>query len=165
MIVTLMSVSVFAEGKINPWDTLKVLEGKWVADKPGVSKNTQQYSFILKNKYLQMKTRSVFEPTEKKPKGEIHEDMAIFSYDKTRKLFVMRGFYVEGFVNTYTLTKSEDGKTLTFLSEDIENGMPGMKAKLVFKLISETEYEQSFYVAFPNKDYSCFFESKFIKQK
>ena len=41
-----------------------------------------------------MKTRSVFEPTEKNPKGEIHEDFGVFSYDRTRKTFVMRGFYV-----------------------------------------------------------------------
>ena len=39
-----------------------------------------------------MKTRSVFEPTEKNPKGEIHEDFGVFSYDRTRKTFVMREF-------------------------------------------------------------------------
>lgn len=50
-------------------------------------------------------------PTEKNPKGEVHEDFGIFSYDQARKTFVMRGFYVEGFVNTYVMDEiSGDGK-------------------------------------------------------
>lgn len=160
-----MSVNALAEVKANPWETLKVLEGKWVAEKKGFSKVTQQYKFILKNKYLQMKTKAVFEPTEKNPDGEIHEDMAIFSFDRNRNVFVMRGFYAEGFVNTYTLNKNEDGKILTLLSESIENGMPGMKAKLVFSIKSADEFEQSFFVAFPNRDYACFLGNKFVREK
>jgi len=94
------------------WKPLKFLEGTWGGGEPGVSKVTQVYKFVLNENFLHMKTRSVFEPTDKNPKGEIHEDFGIFSYDQGRKTFVMRGFYVEGFVNTYVMDViSEDGKS------------------------------------------------------
>jgi hypothetical protein len=143
--------------KKDPWEPLKFLEGKWEDIKPGVSTNKQTYRFVMNNKYLGMKTKAVFEPTDKKPKGEIHEDAGMISYDNARKTFVMRCFYIEGFVIQYTLAISEDGKVLTFSSKEaIENAPPGTKAKLVFKKISNDQFEEKFFVAWPKKDYTCF---------
>ncbi len=164
--LAILSGLIFSgEMKYNPLNIFKFLEGQWVSDKPGVSKNVQNYRYVLTGKYLMMKTRAEFLPTKKNPKKEIHEDFAVFSYDNSKKVVVMRGFYTEGFVNKYLMSASEDGKTLTFLAKDIENGMPGMVAKLIFIKKSDTEYEQSFYVKFPKKDYTCFFKNTFIKQK
>jgi hypothetical protein len=74
----------------------------------------------------------------------------------SRKTFVLRGFYVEGFVNQYVLDSITDGgKTLSFLTETIENAPPGTKAKLVFKRIKDNELEQSFHVSFPGQEFSC----------
>ena len=127
----------------------------------GTSSVTQEYEFILGGKYLQMTTRSLFEPQEKNPKGEVHEDMAIFSLDLTRKTLVLRGFYIEGFVNQYVLDSlSSDDKTFTFMSEAIENAPPGTKAKLIFKIITDGQMEQSFHVAFPGKEFSCYSVNK-----
>lgn len=144
--------------KIDVWKPLRFLEGTWEGEDPGVSKVTQAYEFVLNGNFLHMKTRSVFEPTEKNPKGEIHEDFGIFSYDQGRKTFVMRGFYVEGFVNTYVMgDMSEDGKNFMFLTEHVENAPDGTKAKLVYKVLGDDEIEQSFHVAFPGGEFSCFF--------
>ena len=93
------------------WQPLAFLEGIWQGGKPGVSKVTQEYQFIFNRKFLQVKTKAVFEPTEKNPKGEVHEDLGIFSYDKFRKTFVFRQFHIEGFVNQYILEK-KDNKTV-----------------------------------------------------
>ena len=155
-----------AEQKKDVWAPLRILEGTWIGETPGVSKVTQTYQFVLSGKFLHMKTRSVFEPTEKNPKGEIHEDFGVFSYDQGRKTFMMRGFYVEGFVNTYVMEKiSEDSKAFTFVTEHVENAPEGTKAKLVFKVMSDEEIEQSFHVAFPGREFSCYFIHNLKKQK
>ncbi len=163
-----MPVWIFAqtEQKKDVWEPLRFLEGTWEGEDPGVSKVTQIYQFVLNGNFLHMKTRSVFEPTEKNPKGEVHEDFGIFSYDRARETFVMRGFYVEGFVNTYVMDDiSGDGKNFTFLTEHVENAPEGTKAKLVFKVLGADEIEQSFHVAFPGREFSCFFTHNLKKQK
>ena len=103
LILVPILVAAQAEQKKDVWTPLRILEGTWIGETPGVSKVTQTYQFVLKGRFLLMKTRSVFEPSEKNPKGEVHEDFGIFSYDQGRKTFMMRGFYVEGFVNTYVM--------------------------------------------------------------
>ncbi|MFQ6108780.1 MAG: hypothetical protein ACE5L7_04425 [Candidatus Aminicenantales bacterium] len=147
------------------WTPLKFLEGTWEGGEPGVSKVTQAYQFILGGKFLQMKTKAIFEPPEKNQEGEVHKDFGILSYDRFRKKFILRGFYVEGFVNQYVLDDvSEDGKTFTFVTEHIENAPSGTKAKLVFKVINQDEMEQSFHVAWPGKKFSCYSTNR-IKKK
>jgi hypothetical protein len=116
----------------DPWQSLRFLEGTWTGQGDGMSGTssvTQEYSFILSGRFLQMKTRAVFEPQPKNPQGEIHADLGIFSFDQERRLFVLRGFYVEGFVNQYRLDMaSEDGSRLAFVTEQIENAPTGTKA-------------------------------------
>ncbi len=148
------------------WASFRYLEGKWVDEKPGVSKVIQTYEFMFGGKYIQMRTRAVFEPTEKKPKGEVHEDVGIFSYDQARKTFIFRQFHLEGFVIEYVLEKrGENTNELTFVSEAIENAPPGTRAKEVFKFINEDEFEQSFHVAWPKQDYACYMQNKLKRVK
>ena len=168
ILLVLLSICIAAQSnqKKDVWEPLRFLEGTWEGGEPGVSKVTQVYQFVLNGNFLHMKTRSVFEPTEKNPKGEIHEDFGVFSYDQGRKTFVMRGFYVEGFVNTYVMDDiSDDGKAFTFLTEHVENAPEGTKAKLEFKVLSADELEQSFHVAFPGREFSCYFVHNLKKQR
>jgi hypothetical protein len=141
------------------WQPLKFLKGKWEGQGDGMSGTSvvsQEYKFILNGNFLEMRTKAVFEPQEKNPEGEVHEDFGVFSYDQFRKIFVLRSFYVEGFVNQYIHESvSEDGMTLTFVSELIENAPAGTKAKLIFKRIDDDTIEQSFHVAFPGQEYGC----------
>jgi len=158
-------VAAQTDKKIDVWQPLKFLEGKWEAASE-VSTVTQEYQFILNRKYIQMKTKAVFKPNEKNPRGEVHEDLGIFSYDQFRKKYMLRGFYVEGFVNQYVLDSiSDDGKTFTFVTEQIENAPSGTKAKLIFKVINNDEIEQSFHVAWPGKEFSCFSLNKLKRKK
>ncbi len=144
------------EKKKDVWEPLEFLEGRWEGHGQGSVVN-QEYRFVLNKKFLQMNTKAVFEPSEKRPEGEVHEDLGLFSYDQIRNKFVLRGFYVEGFVNTYILdTISDNGKTLAFVTEHIENAPPGTKAKLIFKIIKPDDLEQSFHVAWPDKGFSCY---------
>jgi hypothetical protein len=167
MLLALIPILVGAqtEAKKDVWEPLRFLEGTWEGGEEGVSTVTQVYRFMLDGNFLHMQTRSVFEPTEKNPKGEVHEDFGIFSYDQGRKTFVLRGFYVEGFVNTYVMDDiAEDGKAFTFMTEHVENAPEGTKAKLEFKVLGEDEIEQSFHVAFPGREFSCFFTHHLKKQ-
>lgn len=144
----------------DPWDQLRFLEGKWDGRGDGVSGLStvkQNYSFILNNQFLEMSTISVFPPTKKSPKGEIHRDVGFISYDKATEKFILRAFYGEGFVNTYQLTEiSDDEKTFLFETISVENGPPGTRAKLIIKKLSSEVIEVGFHVAFGENDFTCF---------
>jgi hypothetical protein len=149
------------------WEPLRYLEGTWEGKgdgMSGVSTVVQEYEFILNGNFMRMTTKSVFKPQEKNPEGEVHEDIGFFSFDRARRQFIMRGFYVEGFVNHYAGTVSEDGKTVTFETEAVENAPPGTRAKLVFVRTGERELEQSFHVAWPDRDYGCL-STNILKKK
>jgi hypothetical protein len=167
LIIPMLTVGQ-TEQKTDIWQPLRFLEGSWQGEGEGMSGHstaTQDYEFILNGQFLQMKSKSIFEPQEKNPKGEVHEDLAICSYDKSRKTFVLRAFYVEGFVNTYTLSEiSENGRILTFETEAVENAPIGTRAKLIFKQVSENEIEESFFVAFPGQELACYSTNRLKKK-
>jgi hypothetical protein len=165
----LSSLMVFAgqNESIDVWEPLRFLEGIWIGQGEGMSgfsTVTQEYRFILNGEFLQMSTKSEFKPQEKNPKGEIHEDIGFFSFDRSRKKFILRGFYIEGFFNQYVGDVSENGKTITFESEAIENAPQGTRARLVFKKINSDELEQSFFLAWPGRDFSCMSTNKMKRE-
>lgn len=155
-----------AQTKPDVWEHFKFLVGTWEGvgqGEPGTSKVTREYSFALNGKFLQVKNRSVYEPQPKNPKGEIHEDWGMISFDKARKLFVFRQFHVEGFVNQYTSVGFES-KTVVFTSESIENIPAGYRARETYKILSENEFEEVFEIAPPNKDFSLYSQVRFKRK-
>ena len=154
--------------KTDVWKPLRFLVGTWEGRGEGASGESsvvQEYQFIFDGNFLRMTTRSVFAPQEKNPKGEIHEDVGYFSFDGSRKTFILRGFYAEGFVNQYAGKVTEDGKELTFTTESVENAPPGTRAKLVFLRTGEDTLEQSFHVAWPEKEFGCLSTNRLRKKK
>lgn len=157
-------ISVAGE-KVDRWANLRYLIGTWKMEKTDVT-NIQNYSFLFNGQFIQMKTRAVFKPTEKKPRGEIHEDLNIFSYDGTSGTMMLRSFYSEGFVNIFTLSDvSGDGKVLTFTTRAVEDAPEGTKAKLILQKISDTEMIEKFFVAWPDKEYACISDNHLKKVK
>jgi len=148
------------EKKQDAWNPIRFLVGVWEGKgegKSGVSVVRYDFLFIMKERFLHMKTKAIFEPQEKNPKGEVHEDWGIFSYDQSRKKIVFRQFHIEGFINQYVLEKiSDNGKTLVFVTEQIENAPPGLQAKLTFKALNVDTLEVNFDLAFPGKDFDCY---------
>lgn len=151
------------------WQPLKFLVGKWEGTgtgKPGVSKVEREYRLTLNDKFLQVNNRSTYEPQAKNPKGEIHEDWGMISFDKVRKLFVFRQFHVEGFVNQYVTTSiSADGKTIVFTSENIENIPAGWRARETYKIVSADEFVEVFELAGPDKDFEVYSEARLRRKK
>jgi hypothetical protein len=151
------------------WEPLRFFLGKWEGTgegKPGVSKMLREYQLVLNGKFLQVQNQSIYDPQPKNPKGEIHEDWGMISYDKSRKQFVFRQFHVEGFVNQYVLTDlGPDGKIIVFTSEAIENIPAGWRARETYKIVNSDEFIEIFELAAPGKDFEVYSESRHRRRK
>ena len=139
------------------WEPFRFFVGSWEGTgqgQSGVSKIETEFKFVLSDNYLQVTNKAVFEPQEKNPEGEVHEDLGLISYDSSREKFVLRQFHVEGFVNQYVLDSlSSDGKVLVFVTESIENIPPGWRARLTYTVENEDELSSIFELAAPEKDF------------
>ena len=151
------------------WQPLNFFLGKWEGTgtgNPGVSKIQREYRLTLNDRFLHVQNRSTYEPQPKNPKGEIHEDWGMISFDKNRKQFVFRQFHVEGFVNQYVTTSiSDDGKTIVFTSEGIENIPAGWRARETYKIVGPDEFTEVFELAGPGKDFEVYSEGRLKRKK
>lgn len=165
----LLVPAVQPSARTDAWQPLRFFVGKWEGEgtgHPGVSKIEREYRFVLKDKFLRVENRSTYEPQPKNPKGEIHEDWGMISFDKGRKQFVLRQFHVEGFVNQYVTTDlSQDGKTIVFTSESIENISSGWRARETYTIFGADEFVEVFELAEPGKDYQKYSEGRFRRKK
>ena len=161
-VTALMSTTSFAQltKQDSIWLPLKVFIGSWQGKgggEPGRGDYSRSYQFVLNKRFIEIKNKSTYPPTEKNPKGEVHEDWGYFSYDKVRRTFVLRQFHIEGFVNQYRLQSiSEDGKRLVFISEAIENIQPGWQAKESYQILDNNRIQETFELAEPNKPFEVY---------
>ncbi len=150
------------------WQPLKFFVGSWegtAKGQVGEGKVERQYQFVLKNKYLNATHKSTYPPQDKNPKGEVHEDWGMISYDRGRKQFVLRQFHVEGFVLQYVFdSTASDAKTLVFITESIENFLPGWRAKETYKLLNHHEFIEVFELAAPGKEFEVYTQNHFKRR-
>jgi hypothetical protein len=114
---------------------------------------------VLSDRFLQVNNTSTYPPQEKNKNGEVHHDIGMIGYDRSRKRFVFRQFHQEGFVNTYVQEESGDAKKLVFTSEGIENIAPGWRARETYLVLSNDEFIERFELAEPGKDFSLYSEA------
>jgi hypothetical protein len=161
-VAALMSTTCFSQlsKQDSIWLPLKVFVGSWEGKgggEPGIGDYTRSYQFVLNTRYIEIKNKSTYPPGKNNPKGEVHEDWGYFSFDKMRRIFVLRQFHSEGFVNQYKLESiSEDGKRLVFVSEAIENIPPGWKAKESYEVLDNGHIQETFELAEPGKPFSVY---------
>ena len=169
VVLLLPSFVIAQTAKQDVWEPFKYFVGKWEGTgkgQPGVSKMQREYKLVLNGKFLHVQNRSVYEPQAKNPKGEVHEDWGLFSFDQSRKQFVLRQFHVEGFVSQYLLTSSSaDGKTFVFTTESIENIPAGWRARETYRILSADEFVEVFELAAPGKDFELYSESRHRRKK
>jgi len=144
----------------NPFDRLNFLLGDWSGTGSGFgndkSKIDSHFILTLDDKYIEVVNDSKFDPTTDNPEGEHHTDKGFISYDESRKLIIYRQFNIEGYINQYILVDSlTTDNELVFVTETIENFIPGGKAKWTIKKISADKIETIFDVYFPKRGYSC----------
>lgn len=155
--------------KTDPWALFKPFIGKWTGEgggEPGKGSYVRSYQHIMDNKFIEVRNQSSYPPSASNPKGEVHEDLGYISYDKSLKTFRLRQFHIEGFVNEYILDSiSMDQKTLMFVTESIENIPNGWRAKETYRILSDTQIEETFELAAPQKDYEVYSKVLLIKEK
>lgn len=148
------------------WEPVRSLLGSWegeVSGQPGSGKAQREYKFVLKNKYVEVRNKSVYPAQPKNPKGEVHEDWGMISFDRSRKAFVLRQFHAEGFVNQYASEPARNG-VLTFRSEGIENIPTGFRARETYTFTGPNEFTERFELAEPGKEFEVYSETRFRRK-
>ena len=153
----------------DPWRPLRPLIGAWAGDEtgaPGVGKGERTYEFVIDSQFLHFRNISRFEPQERNPEGETHEDWGFFSYDTNRGRIVLRQFFVEGFVIRYVLASEDQSTgTLVFLSEDVENAPSGFRARYVITREDADAFEEVFAVANPDEDFTELIRTNWTREQ
>jgi hypothetical protein len=149
------------------WGPVRSLVGTWegeVNGQPGSGKSVRECRFVLNDKYLEIRNKSTYPVQPKNPKGEVHEDWGMISYDRSRKKLVLRQFHVEGFVNQYAAEPVREGM-LRFTSETIENIPAGYRARETYTIIGPNEFVERFELAEPGKDFELYCETRFRRRQ
>lgn len=172
LLVALLVLPVLTPAQTAPsadtWQHFKFFIGTWKGNgkgESGVSEVEREYQLVLNGKFINVRHKSIYKPQTRNPKGETHEDWGYVSYDRARKVHVLRQFHVEGFVTQYYSTDiAPDGKTLVFTSESLENLPSGYKARETYKILNENEFVEVFELAPPGKEFSVYSENHFKRQ-
>jgi hypothetical protein len=133
--------------------------GRWRGTsegRPGQGAVEREYTRILNSRFVRLENLSVYPPQERNPKGERHEDLGIFSVDRSRKRIVFRQFHVEGFVNQYVHDPQSADGTLVFVTETIENIPDGWRARETYRLLGADEFEEVFELSEPGKPFEVY---------
>lgn len=118
-----------SDGDQDVWAPFRPLIGKWVGERTGMGGDATQsveWKFVLGDQFIQCTTKTL---TGDDP----HADLGMISYDQVRRKLVYRSFFSEGFVTQYVATIADDG-TISFETEAIENGPPGLRVREVLQL-------------------------------
>lgn len=110
----------------------------------GVGSSERTYR-VLFDKFIEGRVRTVYEPQEKNPSGEVHEELALYSCDESAETIVLREFHTEGMVITYRLASTEPDPV--FESTEIENGPPGLRARVTLHRDAAGGVEEVFELA------------------
>lgn len=150
------------------WAPVNYFVGHWTGEgggEPGTGKYDRSYQATLNGNFVEVRNKSTYPPTEKNPKGEVHEDIGYIFYDKARKTFLLRQLHVEGFANDYVLESvSPDKKNLIFTSEGIINIPKGWRARETYRIIGPNEFEETFELSAPDKPFSVYTKVKFTRK-
>jgi len=169
LLISLFTVIFFSNAQDNNFTRIDFILGNWSGTGSGFgnekSKINSSFQLVMEGKYIEVINESQFEPTTEKPEGEHHIDKGFISFDKVWNVFVFRQFNNEGYINRYILNDSlSNNTTLVFETEEIENFVPGGKARWTIKKVSDIEMETTFDVSFPNRDYACFGTNNLVKE-
>ena len=168
-LVSMGPVGVIAQPA--PQDNLAVLApliGKWTGTsegQPGTGTVERDYERVLRSRFIRGRNRSTYAPQEKNPKGEIHEDEGLFSFDRARKQIVFRQFHVEGFVTTYVQDAEAKPGTVSFTTESIENIPAGWRARETYVFHGPDEIEEIFELAEAGKPFAVYSRTRLKRVK
>jgi hypothetical protein len=147
----------------DPLKPLAFLIGRWDGaseGQPGTARVQREYTPILNSRFIRVQNQSVYQPQDKNPTGEVHEDLGVFSFDSSRRRLVLRQFHKEGFVNQYVHDPAQTDKVV-FTTEAIENIPAGWRARETYVASGPDEFEEIFELAGPGKDFEPYSHARF----
>ena len=142
---------------------LEFLIGTWrgtSSGEPGNGTVERECARVLNDRFVECRTTVTYPAQEKKPKGEVHVERAIYSFDKKAKKLRLRQFHGEGFVNSYV-----EAAPLTFETVEIENIPAGWRARETYKQPSADAYEETFELSGPGKEFAVYSRSTLQRVK
>ncbi len=168
LLLLIPAISFGQQKRDSIWAPVNYFVGEWKGEgggDPGMGVYQRSYKSVLNATAIEVRNMSKYPPTEKHPKGEVHEDYGNIIYDKARKTFLLRQLHAEGFANDYVLESiSPDKKTLIFTSEAIINIPKGWKARETYRILGVNEFEETFELAAPDKEFAVYTKVKFKRQ-
>jgi hypothetical protein len=148
------------------WVPLRFLIGRWEgtsSGQPGNGTVVRECRFILRDRFIECRNTSTYPAQEKNPKGEVHEDIAYLSYDRSSKSFKMRMFHVEGFVTEYVATPGGSSE-MVFNSETLENIPAGWRARETWRITGDS-FLEVFELAAPEKEFMQYAETRLTRRR
>jgi hypothetical protein len=157
---------LFAQAsKPDPWAQVRFLVGHWQGSASGQAGEgvvTRQYEFVLGQQFLHEKNVSTYPPQEKNKEGEVHEHWSFLSFDRVRKVLVLRQFHLEGFVNQYAFVPEKStAQKLVFESESFENFSNKWRARETYDILNPDEFTETFELAPPDKSFEIYSKNHF----
>jgi hypothetical protein len=143
------------------------LIGDWTGvseGEPGTAATTRHATRAQNDHFVFVEGRSVYPKQDKNKSGEIHTQLDVWSYDKARKLIVLRQFDSLGFASTYVQDKaaSINGK-FVLVSEHLENVPAGLKARYTFEFKGTDEYHELFELDENGKGFQTYVSGRFLR--
>jgi hypothetical protein len=167
ILATILSVAASAQSPAtpdDPWAPVRFMIGTWDGTskgQPGEGTVVRRYAFVLRDRFIHETNTSTY-PPQKDRKGEVHEHRSYISFDKGRKLLVLRQFHVEGFVNQFALNKELSSPArLVFDSENFENFSNRWRARETYEVLGPDEFIETFELAGPDKPFQAYSRNHF----
>ncbi len=146
---------------------LRWLVGEWKGvgeGDPGTSASERHIDSFLDGRYIRAGGRSVYPKQPRNPKGEIHEQLDIWSYDGARNSVILRQFDTLGFVTTYVLDKEASAADRwVLIAESLENVPRGWKARYIYTRLAANEYHEVLELDPDGKGFKPYVTNRFLK--
>ena len=166
-LIILFFISISTIFGQNKFENFEFLVGNWQGVETGVAGNGigfRTYTYELNKNYIIERNQSTFPKTEKKPKGEVHRDIGIFSFNANKNEIIYRSFNVEGFTNIFVLDSvNSTEQKFIFVTREIENNPGNWKSKVRIEKISDTEFKEYFNIATDGVNYKDFIANHWYK--
>ena len=143
------------------------LVGDWTGvseGDPGRAATTRHAERAQNDHFIMIQGRSVYPKQEKNKKGEIHTQLDVWSYDKQRKLIMLRQFDSLGFASTYAQDGAASTKgRIVLVSEHLENVPSDWKARYTYEFRGTDEYHEFFELDPDGKGFQPYVSGNFLR--
>jgi len=163
------SASLAQPARPDPLAPFAPLVGDWTGvgeGEPGTSAARRHAERIHDGRFIRIKGRSVYPKQEKNKSGEVHTSTDVWSYDKARKLIMLRQFDSLGFVSTYAQDKAASREShIVLVSEHLENVPAGWKARYTYDLLAPDEYREHFELDPDGKGFKTYVLGRYLRDR